>query len=256
MDNKALHKLLLKNPSNFIASPQIMEVIQKTVYKFISKGGIQGLSSDDLVQEVIVTILDKKIDYVVKSYNPKMSTIKGYISKISFNICIELLRKHQNKPVLKNSLDDITEEHLEKDFNRITPESSFIEQEAIQEEISRLRGYLRMFAKYQYKFVLLLKLYCRMLIKAEDLQNFAPGISPKDLQSFLNTFGQEYNQYSDKEVYQLITPLINQVEGKKNSTDAVRKWVDTKILALKEVMNQNTSFRYDTETFKNLIRLL
>lgn len=256
MNNKALYKLLIKNPQKFIASDEVIEVIRKTAYRFASKGGIDSLSKEDLVQEILFVILEKKINYIVKNYNPKVSTIQGYMSKVAFNICIELLRKQQTKPVLKNSLDDETEGNLEREFNNITPESSLIEKEIIEKEIQRLKSYLKIFAKYKYKFIFLLKLYCRIPLIIDDLQNFAPKVPLAELEGYLSKFSQEYSKYSDKEIYKIITPLVNKVEGKKSSSDSIRKWIDGKILTLKEVMNQSTHYQYDTESFKNLIRLL
>ncbi|OJJ14283.1 hypothetical protein BKI52_43140 [marine bacterium AO1-C] len=256
MDNKKLHKLLKRAPREFITHKSISEVIEKTVYKFVSKGGIYGQTTEDIISEVTLIILEKKLDYIVKNYNPKFSTVKGYLSKVVFNLCIELLRKQQNKPVFKNSLDDIQEVSLEQDYGSVNPEASFIAQEIIDSELDRLRNYLRIFAKYKAKFVLLLKLFCRIPLKAEDFQHYAANLTPDEWAFYYETFSNDYSSYSDKEVYQLISPLVNKVENKKNSPDALRKWINAKVLTLKESMSQNTQYQYDTESFKNLIRLL
>ncbi len=256
MNNKALHKLLLKNPKKFIASKEILEVINKTTTRFSNKGGINGFSQNDLTQEVLYIILEKKIHYIAQNYNPDITTLQGYMSRIAFNICLELLKKQQNQPVFKNSLDNDTEQALETSYSNVTPESNLIEQEIIQTEVQRLKSYLKLFAKYKHKFILLLKLYCRIALSAQDLKNFAVGVSDKELNDYYQQFCADYSSYSDKEIYQIITPLINQVEHKTNSSDSVRKWMDTKVLTLKEVMNQGAQYQYDTESFKNLIRLL
>jgi len=256
MDNKKLHKLLLKSPKEFIIHQSIGEVIEKTVYKFVSKGGIHGQTTEDIISEVTLIILEKKLDYIVKNYNPKFSTIKGYMSKIVFNLCIELLRKQKNKPVLKNSLDDVQEMSLEQAQGSMNPEASFIAQEALESELNRLRDYLRIFVKYRAKFVLLIKLYCRIPLKEEDFQHYATNLSPQEWEFYYQTFSNDYSNYSDKEIYQLIIPLVNKVENKKNTPDALRKWINAKVLTLKEAMSQNTHYQYDTESFKNLIRLL
>ena len=256
MDNKKLYQLLIKSPKQFITHQAIGEVIEKTVFKFVSKGGIQGHTTEDIISEVTLVILDKKLDYIVNNYNPKFSTVKGYMSKVAFNICVELLRKQQKKPVLKNTLDDLNESALERETGGTTPETSFIAQETINSELERLRNYLRVFAKYKAKLILLLKLYCRIPLKEEDLQNYVGGLPISEWEFYYKTFSVEYSNYSDKEVYQLITPLINKIENKANASGSLRKWVDTKVLALREVMNQHPHYQYDTETFKNLIRLL
>ncbi|EAY24442.1 RNA polymerase sigma factor [Microscilla marina] len=256
MNNKNLHKLLLKNPQKFIASNEIQEIIRKTAYKFTSRGGIYGFSKDDLTQEILYVILEKKIGYIAQNYNPDITSIQGYMSRVAFNICLELLRKQQNKPVFKNSLDTDTENLLINERNDTTPESSFIENEIIEREVERLKSYLKMFAKYQHKFTLLLKLYCRIILTKQDFKNFAVGFSSKELDLYYQQFNKEYTEYSDKEIYKIITPLLNKVETKKNSPDSIRKWLDSKVSALKEVMNQSPHYQYDTEAFKNLIRLL
>ncbi len=256
MDNKKLHKLLIESPKEFIAHKSIGEVIKKTVYKFVSRGGIYGQTTEDIISEVTLMILEKKLDYIAKSYNPQFSTVKGYLSKVVFNLCVELLRKQQNKAVLKNSLDDVQEGSFKGDYNSANPEASLIAQETIDSELNRLRNYLKIFAKYKFKFVLLIKLYCRIPLKLEDFQNYALDLSPDEWTSYYQTFSVDYSNHSDKEVYQLISPLINKVENKKNSADSLRKWVSTKVVTLKEAMSQNTHYQYDTESLKNLVRLL
>ncbi|HAS45571.1 MAG TPA: hypothetical protein DCS93_34115 [Microscillaceae bacterium] len=256
MDNKKLHKLLVKSPKEFIVHKSIGEVIEKTVYKFVSKGGIYGQTTEDIISEVTLIILEKKLDYIAKSYNPQFSTIRGYMSKVVFNLCIELLRKQKNKPVFKNSLDDIQETTLEQGYSNINPEANFIAQETIESELNKLRNYLRIFAKYKAKFVLLIKLYCRIPLKDEDFQHYATNLSSDEWMFYYQTFSKDYSNYSDKEIYQLIIPLVNKVENKQNTPDALRKWINAKVLTLKEAMSQNTHYQYDTESFKNLVRLL
>jgi endonuclease III len=59
---------------------------------------------------------------------------------------------------------------------------------------------------------------------------------------------------SDLEIYRTITPIMNKIEEKSNSVDALRKWTDSKVREIIQVLNGNPKKAdYSTETLKILV---
>jgi hypothetical protein len=67
-------------------------------------------------------------------------------------------------------------------------------------------------------------------------------------------FGSEFEGKDDVEIYRIITPIMNKNEEKSNSVDAVRKWTDSKIHEIIEVLNgEPKRANYTQDTLKILV---
>jgi len=73
------------------------------------------------------------------------------------------------------------------------------------------------------------------------------------MQNLLTHFGGDYENLPDKEIYAIMTPLFNRCEGKENSPDALRKWINMKVDEIIDLLNGRTRrSNYDQETLKIL----
>jgi hypothetical protein len=59
---------------------------------------------------------------------------------------------------------------------------------------------------------------------------------------------------TDKEIYGLLTPILNKSDGKESSDDAKRKWVDARIGEIVQLMNgKHGTNPYNKELLKILV---
>ncbi|OJJ21710.1 hypothetical protein BKI52_14505 [marine bacterium AO1-C] len=237
-------QMLQANPFELVCSKEYQEIILKVVRKFRQTGGFKQESDSEVVQEITTHILEK-ISYIQKKYSSEHGNFKPYFAKVVYNYALDLIKLAQKRQNFNNDLTTAPPDRL---VSNIRPE-------LLNDELKKLSLYLAKNKRHQAKFVLLLKLYSRSTIKAQDIRNFLPKVSPQVLAQALETFGKNYAQLDDYLLYQHINALINEAEGKNKSADAVRKWLSARVVELIQWMNRRSKFQYDREALRNLVRL-
>jgi len=247
MKNDIAYEMLKKNPHQLICTPEFQQSILKIVRKFKQKGGFSRDSEADLTQEITTRILEQRIRYLQKNYDPAYGNLKQYFEKIVYNIAIELVNVSNRRQKIHQTID----------FDNAPQIASYndAKQELILDELQKLQKFFVKFHRQKPKLMLLMKLYSRTIINPSDILDFKPTATPEEIQKILNTFGQNYAIYDDSYLYGQINGLINDVEGKKNSSDALRKWLSNRLTDLSTWMNRQSSLKYDKEALRNLIQL-
>jgi hypothetical protein len=88
----------------------------------------------------------------------------------------------------------------------------------------------------------------------EDINLWNPKCSFADRDILLENFGSNFDGKDDVEIYKIITPVMNKNEKKSNSIDAVRKWTDSKISEIIQLLNGNPKkMNYNEDTLKTLV---
>lgn len=239
-NNLNIH-LLYNDPNKLIEDFQ--PIIRIIVGKFVRSGYFKSHETDDIIQSINVKLLDTKIKKMQAQYNYSCY-LSTYFSKVVYNLCLELKRKM--KRVTSLNLDEI----------EIGTYDSQIEGRVyIEEELKKLSTILKLYHKSQARLELCLKLIFRISLRNEDVRKYCPHCSAEDFKALLGNFGSESKDFTDKEIYEIVTPIFNKYEGKKNSADALRKWVKTRIDEIIKSLNGiPKQANYDMETLKILVR--
>jgi len=237
-------QMLQTQPFELICSKEYQEIILKVVRKFRQTGGFKQESDTEVMQEITTRILEK-VNHIQKNYAPEYGSFKPYFARVAYNYALDMIKAAQKRQNLNNGL---TTAPPDRSTSEVKPE-------VLADELKNLGLYLSKNKRNQAKFVLLLKLYSRSTIQAQDIKNFLPKVSSKTLIQTLEVLGQNYAQLEDRFLYQHINALINEVEGKNKSADAIRKWLSARVTELIQWMNRRSTFQYDREALRNLVRL-
>lgn len=242
--NEITLQVLQTNPFELICSEEYQQIILKVVRKLRQTGGFRQEPNDEVVQEITTRILER-VGHIQRNYSPEHGNFKPYFAKVAYNFALDLIKSTQKQKKLSNDLATAHPSRLSGDVNH----------ESLTDELKKLGLYLSQNKRHRAKFVLLLKLYSRSTIQAQDIRNFLPQVPSEALEQILALLGQNYAQMEDRLLYQHINRLINKVEGKNRSADAIRKWLSARILELIQWLNLHSKFQYDREALRNLASL-
>lgn len=238
-DNDRDIRLLQSDPHTLLLKYQ--ETIRIIVKKYIEGGMFRAPEFEDIVQEINVSLLGK-IPAMQRQYNEK-SLFKTYFSVIVRNICLKAHRKvHKDIDVLQEDLSDYFVENPHE------------KRSAIGHEVRRFRTVLSLYDTQRPKLLFCLKLYFRIPITPEDVRLWYPYCSGDDQTSLMRHFGCSYDQLSDIDIYRIVTPIMNRNEKRSNSVDAIRKWTDSKIHEIIDLLNgRPKKTNHSVETLKILV---
>ena len=231
-------ELLRTDPRALLLKYQ--EMIKIIVKKFIRDGLFKSPQFDDIVQDVNLALLGK-IQAMQAQYNG-ISLFRTYLSVIVRNICLK-----EYRTIDRNSV-------FEQDEDLAAVDSMGMEDGfALKNEIQRFKTILKLFERHLPKLLLCMKLHYRIPLSSMDIQSWYPHCSSSDVAVMMMHFSREYDSINDSEMYQIITPIMNRNEGKENSTDAVRKWTDSKIHEIIRLLNARPHKTvHDEETIRIL----
>jgi RNA polymerase sigma factor (sigma-70 family) len=231
--------LLRSDPHALILKYQ--ETVKIIVKKYILAGVFRASDFEDIVQEVNMALL-AKIPAMQLQYNGT-SLFKTYFSVIVRNICMKEHAKTNRE--VKIEQEDIT-----GFIDRAHVEEKIV----LEKEIQRFRAILSLYYRQRPKLLLCLKLRYRIPLTPEDINLWNPKCSFSDREMLLENFGSNFDRKDDVEIYKIITPVMNKNEKKSNSIDAVRKWTDSKISEIIQLLNGNPKkMNYNEDTLKTLV---
>ena len=88
---------------------------------------------------------------------------------------------------------------------------------AIEYDLERLKRIFKYYHKKRDKVILCVKLYFRLKVNKEDVMACFPVCAEEDTLTFLGHFGTHYEKIDSKDVYKIVTPLLNKDQGKNNT---------------------------------------
>jgi DNA-directed RNA polymerase specialized sigma24 family protein len=240
-ENRLDERLLAERPDALMAKYQ--EIIKIIVKKYIATKMFHASDFEDIVQMVNEDIL-KKIGTIQKQYNGK-ALLKTYFSAIVRNSCLKIYQKQcREMKMLSLEEEDSTEEetvtnHLEIEYDL--------------KRIERILGY---YAKKQGRVLLCAKLCFQIPIERKDILHCFSSCSEEDITMLLDQFGFHQERRLLKQVYHIITPILNKYEGKNNTEDAVRRWTEDRREEIVRLLNAAPHCStYDKETLKILFEM-
>ena len=231
--------LLRSDPHALILKYQ--ETVKIIVKKYILAGVFRASDFEDIVQEVNMALL-AKIPAMQLQYNGT-SLFKTYFSVIVRNICMKEHAKTNREVKIE-----------QKDITGFIDRAHVEEKIVLEKEIQRFRAILSLYYRQRPKLLLCLKLRYRIPLTPEDINLWNPKCSFSDCEMLLENFGSNFDGKDDVEIYKIITPVMNKNEKKSNSIDAVRKWTDSKISEIIQLLNGNPKkLNYNEDTLKTLV---
>ncbi len=240
-DNLAELDLFYRDPHAFLLRYQ--ETLQIIVRIYIRCGMFRAQDSEDIIQSLNERLLERFPSIRARFNGSTM--IRTYLSAVVRNLCIDLYHDRKRVP---NGIP----------LEAIAPVSR--PDVAGRYDIEHTRRLFRAVLKqFDYRLELPRLLFClklryRIPIERKDVLQWYPSCQPKDLASTVGKFGGNYESLTDKEIYELITPLLNQVDGRSNTPEAIRRWTKERIDNIIELLNGSPpSGSFDEETLEILV---
>jgi RNA polymerase sigma factor (sigma-70 family) len=217
------------------------ETVKIIVKKYIQSGLFKAIEFEDIVQDINAALL-AKIPAMQSQYNGK-SLFRTYFSVIVRNICLKEYRRSWKDGGI-----------IHEEVRSVFEESPVEKKDVFEQEVRRFKTILSLYDKQRPKLLLCLKLFYKIPISSEDIRLWYPGCDDEDHALLMQYFGSSYHQMSDLDIYRTVTPIMNKNEGKSNSVDALRKWTDSKVHEIIQVLNGNPKkANYGAETLKILV---
>ncbi len=242
--NKEEILLLEQRPDQLIARYQ--SIIETVVAGFIRRGFFDRTEKMDVVQTINTHLLEKKMARIQEHFNGSVY-LRTYFSKVVYNTCLEITRKKARQPLITG--DDLLVHHSDSSLN---PE----EQLAIKDELKRMEALLRGLGKKKKKTLLCLKLFAKKWLDEADLSDYNDPNLRDELAMMRTSFFDNYESMTDKAAYEVVVLLFNKLENKSNSADSLRKWVNTIIDRMIDLLNgEPPVYSYTRDTMRILLQM-
>ncbi len=234
--------LLADNPHTVVL------LYRYSIEKFIKMKYSLREEAEDMVQEVLARLLNKKMDRIREKYDfnyQEMPSFKSYLMVTVRNICIDIIRERNARLLTAGGLepiDDIMDAQGHKDVSRRL---------LIEEELSFFGTLLDMYFQVKPKLELCLKLKFRAQVQRDVLLRDFPGLDDNSIA----VLTADYRLVKDKKMFARVNDVFNQLEQKKKKSDSLRKWIDVKVdELLAHLNNSHRAPLYDVEKFADLVR--
>jgi RNA polymerase sigma factor (sigma-70 family) len=212
--------MLTDDPGKLLVryQPIIRQIVKNLAYQgFLPKRDI-----NDLIQDVNRKLVER-LPRIGEQYNNK-SKFKTYFSVVIRNLCLEEFRKVR---LVAEPQPEIYEQ---------TSTESATDQLIIREEYGRLLRALRLFGRERNALWITLRCFSDLPVYADDLLGFEMAPEP-DVRSQLATQLNSASYQSKREKMDALTELFNQLERKARTSDALRKWISSRLDELVILMN-------------------
>lgn len=240
-DNQKDIELLQHDPQGLLLRYQA--TLHIIVRSYVRSGMFRAQDTDDIIQTLNEELL-RRLPAIRAQYNGS-SLLKTYLSAIVRHLCINIYHEGSSQP---------EEVPLEDHTGAQNP------QVTIRYDIEHTRKVFRAVLKqFDYKLELprllfLLKLRYRLPIEKEDILKCYPNCSQTDLNGLLKILGRDFEAMQDREIFELITPVLNKADGRANSPEAIRKWTKGRVDSIIELLNGSPpTAAFDEETIKILV---
>jgi len=231
--------LLREDPEALVVKYQ--PTVRAIVRNYVLSGLYRPSDCDDVIQEINAALLTK-LGSIRRNYNGT-SFLRTYLSAVIRNECLKIHRATASQPdpmPLQGHVAD-------KGANPMA-------RTVFQHDRAVFRVILDQYGGEKPKLLLMLKLYFRIPITADDVLRWNPYCGRRMLNSLLKSFGKPFDHLEDRMIYKLITPIVNDAETKSVSWDSLRKWMTSHIEEILVLLNGSPpTSTYDRETLRILV---
>jgi hypothetical protein len=199
-------------------------MVEAIVYKFVRTGMFSVESSADVIQTVNTELLER-MPKIQSNYNGS-TLVRTYVSAVIRNICLKL---HQ-KRMFGNPVDPPVSDNL------FAPGES-TDRYSVGQVVKTYWAIMQQFGRDLPKLNICLKLRFHICLERGDILLWDPRCNDDIVSQLLTRFGTIAVQLNEKETYAIVTPIFNALENKENSPDALRKWTNSRISEIVDILN-------------------
>lgn len=238
-------ELLHANPGELVVKYQttIDIIIQKIL---ITSGFYPLQEKEELRQEVSLRLLEKT-DEIKKQYDVNKALFITFFSLKVVNFCFQILRAKKNKPKPEPLIEDV--------FIISTGKHESEKELYLLDECKKLEVILILFYRKRAKIELCLQIMYRIPVLFFYFVNYCKKTA-KSFYAAVNELLPLNKEFTNKEIFHIITPHLNKSENKNNSETAAQRWMHNIINSSIEQMNignESKAYDYDKETFQTLV---
>lgn len=222
-----------------ISDDKLLILTERVVKRYIVKGSIPKKDEEDFKMQMVEKFLIKKC-VIEKKFLGK-STVNTYCTAVLNNMCCELIRKDFN--YLKIKFVDIPDKISAKYYTS----KNII----IYDEINYLNKIFSVFNYDKAKIIIALSYYYQIDIDKNMISDYLT------INRCNNNFELSDNYNLNKgQTFLNLSSFFCKVENKNFKADAVRIWLNKKIIAIIKLLNSPFNrANYDKESFQILFEL-
>ncbi|MCP4149183.1 MAG: hypothetical protein GY757_15660 [bacterium] len=230
--------------------PRIVVLIyRRYIEKFIIYKHKKPAEREDILQEVLTRLIEKKIYQIQKKYDfnfKKIPSFTSYLMVSVRNIYIDIIRERMVRPLTAGDVDEIN------DIPDLRGDYKMINKLMVKEELIKLQTILILFYKTRAKLELCLKLKYRIPLRVEDVIRCFPDINEDDIQILMD----DYKSARDKRLFEKILIVFNRYGSRENKSDTLRKWINVKTDEIIAHLNRTHKLKvYNSNNFADFVAL-
>ena len=211
------------------------KIIQVVVWKqLVEPGYFPYQDKDELVQRVILILIERE-EKILNAFLNK-ARFSTFLTTVVVNICRDIrktvLRKRSKEFDPASDLQEALYTNIED--SAILPD----QQVDLDRFCKRLHIGLSMFERSKGKLIFCLKALSRIPMNPGDIAAMQGTMTSGELIVFaLRNLNNREVQLTDQLIYDQLTLIFNLVENKRNTKDAIRKWIEDKVQKLIGLVN-------------------
>jgi len=213
-------RLLREDPAKLLIRYQ--PVIRLIVKNLAFHGYLAKRDINDLIQDVNRKLVER-LPRINDQYNNK-SQFRTYFSVVIRNLCMEEFRKIK-----------LVEEPYSEVYEQTGTESA-TDQLIIRQEFERLQRALRMFGREKPALWILLRCFADLPVYPDEFLGFDSDPGPEIRESFAEQVNNTV-QLQKREKMEVLSRVLNQLDKKARTPDALRKWTSSRMDELLALMN-------------------
>lgn len=200
--------------------------IYKTVRYFTRSGFFKPEDEEDMIQDLSLFLLEKSA-----------AIIDGYQGRAKFSTYITTILINRCRILAKNSRKIIYEELSSTQLLSIS--ESRVPMFLLADEFNKLDTFFTLCMKKKFRLILCLKLIYKLPVSESDITSVFPGknLDINEIEKIKRMGDFSNTKLKDYQIYAGLTDFLNTYEGKSNSSDAIRRWVDDKMEEMIQFLN-------------------
>lgn len=233
---KILNKKLQNKP--LLSENDLLTLSEKVVLRYVYAKTIPLKEKEDVQMSIIEKFL-KKQDIIKKRFKGD-SKISTYCIAVLNRMCCEIIRSE-----LKHWKNQLTE----TEDNTSTSALKTSEQLIIKDEKNQLHKIFILLGNECHKTIVFLAFYYRFHAKENEVKQYDKDYIKNKLIELL-TIKESSNK---GEIFNILSKIVNLVEGKQIKSDAVRMWLNKNIdLVINRLNGPFNRANYDKESLEIL----
>lgn len=215
--------LLHENPGELVVKYQ--PIVMVIVRVFMKSGYFRGEEKEEIVQCINEKLLER-MGKIRMQYNG-ISRLRTYFSAVIRNLCLEMIRKGRNQYI---------QQLLEEQDHSLSYTPDQLGNLIIQQEMERLGFIMKMYHEEQERIEMFFLAMFQFPLPAMLFRRHFPPPYPPELRETVKVLLKGRIR-SDRQVFRFLSVMVNHFQNKRNTSDALRKWMKTREEEILKLLN-------------------